>query len=413
MTPAGVPEFPEKALAEAALAYSGGRPGPLRELARSRGIQKPGFRVGTMSASGVADLLAEAAGQSVPDRREILDALRRGLGDPPEDPSGMAPDALRERLRSLKRPEAEARARWIVALLRDPRPEVRALAGEIPAPRAPRKRAAARPAAGAPAKALDDARRRAERAAADLRALREERDRLRREVRDLRRKVGHEEKLRKAAETRAEASEGKRAAAEEALAERTREVARLQGQFQVSDEARAKRERRKLRDRLEEESRGAARTKREYSALLGKIRLLEDQIAEAWSAGKLEQGDFRPADAGAPLAVEPPLETDERPAAEKVRMPADPHHWPGGHEAFRRFLERVARNPYVRRIAPRTFQPVHRHEIASVSDEGYLVALVSGGNYAAQVLIITTATHRGQGEYVRRELAALFTGGGV
>jgi hypothetical protein len=152
---------------------------------------------------------------------------------------------------------------------------------------------------------------------------------------------------------------------------------------------------------------------RDYSAARSALRALKDRMAERWTEGKIRERELRPVDPDEPLVVEPPLERDPRPAADKVRMPSDPHHWPGGSTRFRSFLERIARCEHVTRIMPRSFQHPTRHGVSFVTDEGDLIARVSEGDHAAIVLILTTATHRGQGEHVRRELAPLFAERGL
>ena len=309
-------------------------------------------------------------------------------------------------------PDAPARARWILALLLDPRPEVWPLVSALRRP--PRRaqsraRAERRPEADADrlAKDLDRAGR-----AAD--ALREERDRMAREVRSLQRVIARETDLRKQAERRAErAHEAARKSADEATEAKAELHRRAQRSAQVGEGAASARQWRDLQGRMTELAERNAALLRDYSAARSALRALKDRMAERWTEGKIKEKDLRPVDPDEPLVVEPPLERDSRPAAEKVRMPSDPHHWPGGSARFRGFLERIARCEHVTRITPRSFQHPTRHGVSFVTDEGDLIARVSEGDHAAIVLILTTATHRGQGEHVRREIASLFAERGL
>ena len=309
-------------------------------------------------------------------------------------------------------PDAPARARWILALLLDPRPEIWPLVSAL---RRPPRRASvgaraeqhAGPDAGRLAKDLD-------RAGHTADALREERDRMARDVRTLQRVIARETDLRKQAERRAErAYETARKSADDATEAKAELRRRVQRAAQVTDGAASARQWRDLQSRMTELAEMNAALRRDYSAAHSALRSLKDRMAERWTEGKIRERDLKPIDPDEPLVVEPPLERDPRPAAEKVRMPSDPHHWPGGSARFRGFLERIARCEHVTRIMPRSFQHPTRHGISFVTDEGDLIARVSEGDHAAIVLILTTATHRGQGEHVRREITPLFAERGL
>lgn len=245
-------------------------------------------------------------------------------------------------------------------------------------------------------------------------ALREERDRMAREVRNLQRVIARETDLRKQAERRGErAYEAARKSADEASEAKEELRRRAQRSAHVTDGGASARQWRDLQNRMTELAETNSALRRDYSAAHSALRALKDRMAERWTEGKLRERDLRPVDPDEPLVVEPPLERDPRPAAEKVRMPSDPHHWPGGSTRFRGFLERIARCEHVTRIMPRSFQHPTRHGVSFVTDEGDLIARVSEGDHAAIVLILTTATHRGQGEHVRREIAPLFAERGL
>ncbi len=402
--------FPEPALAEAARVYA--QQHDLFALAARCGVRKKGHRLQRLGAEAVADLLAERAAEEPVARKHALSQMLEDLGGAPEPLAAEEPAALRKRLRSMPVPDAPARARWILSLLLDPRPEMWPLVSALRRPprRAPsRARAEQRREADVDrlAKDLDRAGR-----AAD--ALREERDRTAREVRSLQRVIARETDLRKQAERRAErAHEAARKSADEAAEAKAELRSRAQRSAHVGDGAASARQWRDLQGRMTELAEKNAALLRDYSAARSALRALKDRMAERWTEGKIKERDLRPVDPDEPLVVEPPLERDPRPATEKVRMPSDPHHWPGGSARFRAFLERIARCEYVTRIMPRSFQHPTGHGISFVTDEGDLMARVSEGDHAAIVLILTTATHRGQGEHVRRQLAPLFSERGL
>lgn len=405
------PQFPVAAFAEAARVYAVGH--DLFALAARCGARKKGYRLQRLGAEAVADLLAERAAEDPNARKHALSQMLEDLGGAPEAISGEEPAVLRKRLRRTPMPDDATRARWVLALLHDPRPELWPL---VEALRRPPRRAAPRGAkADEPGEA--DARRLAgdiERARRTADALREERDRLAREVRNLQKVIARETDLRKQAERRAErAHESARTSAAEAIEAKEELRRRVQRSAQVTDGAVSARQWRDMQGRVTELAERNAALLRDYSAARGALRALKERMAERWTEGKIRERDLRPVATDEPLVVEPPLERDPRPAAEKVRMPSDPHHWPGGSARFRGFLERVARCEHVTRIVPRSFQHPARHGIAFVTDEGDLVARVSEGDHAALVLILTTATHRGQGEYVRREITSLFAERGL
>jgi hypothetical protein len=240
--------------------------------------------------------------------------------------------------------------------------------------------------------------------------LRADRDRLTRDVRAFQRQVAREIERRKRAEREAERarSDADRSASEAASAKA--DLRRLsQRPGQVGEGAVSAREWRELRGRVKELAEQNSLLTRDYSAVKGALQGLKERNAERWTEGKLKTRELRPVTDDEPVIVEPPVESDDRPAAEKVRIPSDPHHWPGGSTRFRTFLTRIARCEYVTRVVPRTFLRPTRHGIAFVDDEGDLVAYVSAGDHAAEVLILTTASHRGQGEHIRAQLEPIFT----
>jgi hypothetical protein len=402
--------FPEPAFAEAAVVYAVEH--DLFALAARCGARKKGYRLRQLGAEAVADLLAERAAEDPAARKRALSEMLEDLGGAPEALAAEEPAPLRKRLRGVPIPDAAARARWILALLLDPRPEIWPLVSALrrPPQRPPsRARAERRPEADADRLAKD-----LDRAGRTAAALREERDRTAREVRNLQRVIARETDLRKQAERRAErAYEAARKSADEATEAKEELRRRVQRSAQVADGAASARQWRDLQGRMTELAETNAALRRDYSAARSALRALKDRMAERWTEGKIRERDLRPVDPDEPLVVEPPLERDPRPAAEKVRMPSDPHHWPGGSARFRSFLERIARCEHVTRIMPRSFQHPTRHGVSFVTDEGDLIARVSEGDHAAIVLILTTATHRGQGEHVRREIAPLFAERGL
>jgi hypothetical protein len=418
MTPKKTPSFPEEAFAEAARIY--GEEHDLALLAAQCGAKKPGYRLQSLDRDGLARLLAERAAEHVPARRQALKGLLEAFAA--EDPH-LEPDqdmkALRARLRKQKTLTPGQRAAWTAALLLDPREEVWALTEKLAdgATPGPKKSSAAallreRNEAIAALKEAERQRRRSvgelETARAELETMRADRDRLTREARALRSQASREVDLRKQAESRAEqAMETARSLSEQAEA-RKDEVLDLRQRRHVRETGVSRREWKDLQNRVTEWKEKHEALSRDYSALKLQLRRHEERMAEAWSLGKLGTKALRPRQPDEPLVVEPPIATDARAAEEKVRLPADPHHWPGGHERFYRFLERIARNPHVTRVVPRTFKRLTRHEISFVTDGGDLVGRISDGDVSALVLILTTATHRGQGEHVRRELAPLF-----
>ena len=399
------PSFPAEALAEAARIYAGEH--NLFALAEQCGARKKGYRMQSLGVEKVADLLGERLAGHPAVRKPVLTLMLKDLGGAPEALAGEDPAALRARLRAMPMADAATRARWILALLQDPRPELWPL---VRALRRPRRRAPATELKGEnPAGAKARPAPQADPARAEVEALRFERDRLAREVDRLNREVArHVERRRREEDAAAKA----RRAAEKSAAEAAQakaEIRRLSGRAaQVSDGAALARELRDRQNRIHEQAEQYARLLLDYSAVKGALRSLKDRMADYWTEGKLQPKDLRSAAEGEPFQLEPPLEKDTQSAAEKVRMPSDPHHWPGGAARFRAFLGRIAGCEHVTRIMPRTFEQPTRHGISMVTEEGDLVARVSEGDHSALVLILTTATHRGQGEFVKRQLEPLF-----
>ncbi len=423
MTPKKDPSFPEDAFAEAALVY--GELHDLPQLAAQCGARKPGYRLQSLGRDELARLLAERAAEHVPARRKALKGMLEAFAeDDPGLEAGVEVKDLRRRVRKLKAIEGPARAAWIAALLLDSREEVRALAAGLAkkakgAGKETRTAALRRErdeARTAHAESERDRQRLAREVAGleeDRETARADRERLMTEARRLRREVSREVERRKAADLRAESAAAEAASRDETVRRLKQEVLELRRQPQVRESGGSRKEWRSLRSEVDEWKDKHVALTRDYSALKLKLRNYEERMAEAWSTRKLREKALRPREPDEPLVVEPPLETDSRDAAEKVRLPADPHHWPGGHERFRRFLERIARHPHVTRVVPQKFARITRHEIGFVTDGGDLVGRVSDGDTSALVLILTTATHRGQGEHIRRELAPLFDDGSL
>jgi hypothetical protein len=138
------------------------------------------------------------------------------------------------------------------------------------------------------------------------------------------------------------------------------------------------------------------------------LRRLKERLAEAWVAKQVEIKDLRPADDKTPAPV-PPTERSTMSPREKVRLPSAPHHWPGGAERFARFLERLAENPHVTRVAPRNFSGPPRQGPEFVTEEGDVLVRITDGDVTAHVLVLTTAADRAQGEFVREALASVFS----
>ncbi len=416
--PAGEPTpFPQDAFAEAARIYARGH--NLAALAARCGTGKPGFSLGRLPLDEVVTLFAEQVSKVPEARRRALKELSRGLGGDLEGLAEVTPAALRRKIRALPDLAPPERARWLVLLLSDPRPEIwklarllepksRAVGKETPTVKLRRER--------------DEARAAIESVERDREALARERDeareglertlaraaRLDGEVTRLRRKVSREVELRKLAETREEAAEETARLRAEDASLRKAEVLDLRRRLQVRDAPGAARQRRDLLEKKSELEEKYEALSRNYSVLKVALRALKTRIGDSWEARKIREKDLRPRDPGEALAVTEPAEKDPRPVGEKVRIPADPHHWPGGRERFERFLGRLARSPYVTRVVPQSFQHATHHGLAFVSDEGDVVARVSEGDHAARILILTTAVHRGEGEFVRRALETVF-----
>ncbi len=413
------PEFPREAFAEALRAYARGH--PLPSLAARCGVRKPGYRLNRLPEEELAALFADHAAEHVEARRFALRELHRSLaaGEGDVELGAETPAAVRKRLKAAAPLAPLERARWIVRLLMDPRPEIWKLTGSLDGRAAPRRR-------GESAAAL---RRERDRAREELESLRrthrtvlEELERTREEagrraeqalraeheVRRLREKSAREVDLRKEAEDAAEAAREAARAQDRKAEERRHEVSELRRRIQVRDAPGTGREMRELRARQVELEARHAELSRDYSALKAALGTLKNRLGDSWERRRLHEKDLRPGPDPGTWPVTAPRDADPRPAADKVRLPSDPHHWPGGPERFRRFLERIARSPYVTRVVPRSFQHPTRHGISFVTAEGDLVARVSEGDHAARILVLTTAVHRGEGEFVRRELEPLF-----
>jgi hypothetical protein len=411
------PPFPKDAFAEAARVYA--RSHNLVALASRCGTRKPGFSLQRLPLEEVIALFADQVADVPLARRPALKELLRGLGGDREGLADTAPSALRRKLGSLPDLSPQERGRWIALLLSDARPEVwkliplldqagRSTGKESATARLRRERDEA-------VRALETAEREAEelhraraRVEEELDRSRAQAARLEGDVRRLRQKVGKEVELRKLAERRRVAAEETARAREEDASLRKAEVLDLRRRLQVRDAPGTARQWRDLWEKVSELEEKYESLSRNYSALKVALRALKTRIGDSWEARKIREKDLRPRDPDEVLTIAEPIDVDSRPAEEKIRIPADPHHWPGGRERFERFLVRLARSPHVTRVVPQSFQHATRHGVAFVSDEGDVVVRVSEGDHAARVLVLTTAVHRGEGEFVRRALESVF-----
>ncbi len=405
--------FPKLALAEAVRTYA--VTNDVRRLASRVRAEKKGVRMASVSVAEVAGLIADKAEDHSEARRLVLKTLRRAF-QAEGSLDGRDPRAIQEEIGAFETLGPRERAAWTVRLLSDPRPQVWALAERIEAT------VMGAGIAKELQSELDTTRKGKEKRERELmektQTLRklettsnhqaESLELARRDVQRLREELAAERERRIQAERTAADVRARHRRRRAEVDERRSEVLDLRRALQVRETGATTREVRDRQSELEQLRERYQELNRDYAALRATLRALEERLEEAWEAGQLEEKHLKPLHPDASLVVEPPLETDDAPARAKVRMPTVPHHWPGGEERFVRFLERLARSPYVTRVRPRRFQPVPDHGLRFVTDEGDLVARVSDGDYAAEVLVITTAVHRGQGEHVRRSLESVY-----